>query len=180
MKIVGMIPARLGSKRLARKNLQDLNGHPLISYAIGALQKIQLVTEVYVSTEAKEIAETAHNYGAMAIMRPPALAEDHVRSQDVFQHFATEVEFDVLVVVQANSPNVKSSNIEKGINLLLDNNLWEVRSVNKQGLENGAFWILKRDTITWEGLSCYFGVVTDDAVDIHTEADLKAAKEMMN
>jgi CMP-N-acetylneuraminic acid synthetase len=174
-----MVPARLGSKRLVRKNLQDLNGHPLISYAIRALQSIPVIDEVYVSTEAEEIAETARDYGATPIMRPPALAEDHIRSQDVFQHFASEVEFDILVIAQANSPNVQASNIEKGINLMRKNDLWEVRSVNNEGLENGAFWILKRNTIAWEGLSCYFGIVIDDAVDIHTTDDLHAAKEMM-
>jgi CMP-2-keto-3-deoxyoctulosonic acid synthetase len=114
-----------------------------------------------------------------AIDRPVHLAEDNVRTQEVFKHFAGEVDFDILVSVQANSPQVRTENIDRGISLLLDKNLWEVRSVNDEGLENGAFWILRRKTVFWDGLSVYFGVVQDNAIDVHTEADLERVRREM-
>lgn len=178
-KIVALIPARGGSKRLERKNVRLIGGRPMISYAIEACKVSNMIDEVYVSTEDPEIRGVAIEYGAKVVDRPAELAEDKVRTQDVFKHFAEVREFDILVSVQANSPNVKTMNIDEAIDMLIKNDLWEVRSVDSKGLENGAFWVLKRKTIYWDGLSVYFGVVTDDAIDIHTAEDLKRAEEMM-
>ncbi len=180
IKIVALIPARMGSKRLKNKNIRLINGKPMISYAISACQRSSLIDKVFVSTESDIIAGVAREYGATVVDRPKELAEDNVRTQDVLEHFANLVkDFDILVVVQANSPNVRTENIDRGIQMLIDNNLWEVRSVDSDGLDNGAIWILKRDTIFWHGLSSHFGVVVDDAVDVHTLADLKKAEEML-
>jgi CMP-N-acetylneuraminic acid synthetase len=153
----------------------------MISYSIIACKKSKFIDEIYVSTEDDKIADIAASYGIKILKRPLELAEDKVPTQDVMKHFSNNIhDFDVLVLVQANSPNVKTENIEKGIKLLIDNNLWEVRSVNLKGLENGAFWIVKKETINWNGLSVYFGVVVDDAIDIHYEEDLKQAEKMLN
>jgi len=180
MKIVALIPARISSKRLKRKNIRLINGKPMISYAITACKRSGLIDKVYVSTESNIIANIAKEYGATAIKRPEELAEDNVRTQDVFEHFAGVVQdFDILVGVQANSPNVTTENIDNSIRKLLDNNLWEVRSVSPDGLENGAVWVLKRDAIFWHGLSVHFGVITVDAVDVHTTADLGKAEEIL-
>lgn len=180
MKIVALIPARLDSKRLKRKNIRLINGKPIISYAINTCRSSRLIDKVYVSTESDIVANIAKEYGATVINRPKELAEDNVRTQDVFEHFASVVkDFDILVGVQANSPNVRTENIDSGIRKLLENNLWEVRSVSSDGLENGAIWILKRDTIFWHGLSVYFGVIVVDAVDVHTTADLRKAEEIL-
>lgn len=177
-KIYVMIPARAGSKRLKNKNIQLLLGKPLMSYAINACKKSKYVDEIYVSTEDTKIAEIAEEYGAKVLERPKELAEDHVRSQDVMKHFADSLkEFDIMVLVQANSPQINPENIDKAVKLLEDNNLWEVRSVDSKGLENGAFWVTKRKTIYWDGLSVYFGIVLDDSVDIHTPEDLELAEK---
>ncbi len=180
MKAVGLIPARLSSKRLPDKNILLLDGKPMISYAVDACKKSKHVEEVYVSTESDEIAEVARGYGAKIVKRPGELAEDHVPTQDVFKHFANTIgDFDVLVSVQANSPQVTPEKIDEAIEKLVDYDLWEVRSVTSDGIENGAIWVLKKDTIFWRGLSVYFGVVTDDSIDIHTMDDLKRAEELI-
>jgi CMP-N-acetylneuraminic acid synthetase len=180
MMIVALIPARIGSKRLKKKNIRLINGKPMISYAINACKRSRLVDRVYVSTESRVIAKIAEEYGAAVIERPRGLAEDDVRTQDVFEHFATVIhDFDILVGIQANSPTIKTDNIDNGIRKLLDNNLWEVRSVNSNGIENGALWILRRDTIFWHGLSVYFGVITVDAIDVHDMADLRKVREIL-
>ena len=177
MNIVALIPARINSKRLKRKNIRLINDKPMISYAINACKGSRLIDKVYVSTESDIIANIAKEYGAMVINRPKELAGDNVRTQDVFEHFASVVkDFDILVAIQANSPNVKVENIDQCIKKLISNNLWEVRSISSDGLENGAIWILKRDAIFWHGLSVYFGVIVVDAVDVHTLADLKKAE----
>jgi CMP-N,N'-diacetyllegionaminic acid synthase len=178
--IVAMIPARGGSKRLKNKNILPLLGKPMISYAINACKQSKLIDAIYVSTESDKIAEIALKNGVKILKRPDELAQDNVSTQAVMQHFADCIkDFTVLCLVQANSPQVQTENIDKAIKLLIDNNLWEVRSINSTGLENGAFWIIKRETIYWKGLSVYFGVVKDDAMDIHTTEDFKNAEKLM-
>ena len=76
MKILGVIPARGGSKGVPRKNIKLLGGKPLIAYTIKEALKSKL-TRVIVSTEDKEIADIAKTYGAdIPFMRPAALALD--------------------------------------------------------------------------------------------------------
>lgn len=181
METVGLIIARLGSKRLPRKNILLLKGKPLISYAINACRKSKHISKVYVSTESDEIADIAREYGAKIATRPKELAEDGVRTQDVFEYFADTVgDFDTLVSVQANSPQITSEKIDEAVEKLMNCNLQEVRSVTSDGIEHGAIWALKRDAIFWHGLSVYFGIIIDDSIDIHTMADLKRVAELMN
>jgi CMP-N-acetylneuraminic acid synthetase len=178
--IYAMIPARAGSVRLKNKNIVPLLGKPLIVYAIEACKKSAFLDCVYVSTEDEAIADIARRHGAKIITRPVALAQDMVPTQEVMKHFADQIsDFDILALIQANSPQVRQENLDKAIRLIVDHSLWEVRSINELGLENGAFWICKRETVYWKGLSVYFGVVQDDAIDIHTEQDLKRVEEAM-
>jgi len=172
-----MIPARIGSKRLEKKNIRPFLGEPMVSYAIRACKDSKLIERVFVSTESEEIAAIARQYGAEVVIRPSCLAEDNIPTQDVMKHFADCFQdMDILALVQANSPNVKPETIDCAINKLIEHNLWEVRSVNRDGLENGAIWIARRKAIYWDGLSVYFGVVLDNSIDIHTLDDLKLAE----
>ena len=70
MKIIGMIPARLGSKRVPKKNLRLLNGRPLISYNIETAVKSGVLDEVYVNSEAEIFSNIAKEYGARFYKRP--------------------------------------------------------------------------------------------------------------
>jgi CMP-N,N'-diacetyllegionaminic acid synthase len=77
-KIIAIIPARGGSKGIPRKNIKLLSGQPLIAYVIKTAMNSRYIDDVVVSTDDEEIAEIARIYGAKIIMRPQALAEDHV------------------------------------------------------------------------------------------------------
>ena len=66
MKILGIIPARGGSKGIPMKNISNLGGVPLIAHTIRAAQKSRLITRLIVSTDDKKIAEVAKKYGAEA------------------------------------------------------------------------------------------------------------------
>ena len=74
--VVAFIPARGGSKRVPRKNLHVLAGHPLLAYSIAAAKDAGLFDAVYVSTDDAEIANVARYYGAQVIDRPPHFALD--------------------------------------------------------------------------------------------------------
>jgi len=83
---IAIIPARGGSKRLPRKNILNFMGHPIISYTINAAIESQYFSRVVVSTEDREIAEVAQEYGAKVMMRPLELAQDTSRVIDVCMH----------------------------------------------------------------------------------------------
>ena len=75
--IVGLIPARAGSKRVPDKNIRQLAGHPLIAYTIAAALECGIFTDVIVSTDSGQYADIARYYGAeVPFLRPPELAGD--------------------------------------------------------------------------------------------------------
>ena len=75
-KIICIIPARGGSKRLPRKNILPILGRPMLSYPIEVALKSELFDSVIVSTEDKEIAKKADSAGAEVFDRPIKLAGD--------------------------------------------------------------------------------------------------------
>ena len=64
MKIIGIIPARSGSKGLKDKNIRPLNGKPLLAYSIDAAKESGIFETIHVSTDSQEYAEIAKLYGA--------------------------------------------------------------------------------------------------------------------
>ena len=117
MKIVSVILARGGSKGIPRKNLIDLNGSPLISYAINASLNSD-VNETWVSSDDEEIMEVSRRYGARTLRRPTELAEDESTSESALSHFVNNVESDYTVFIQPTSPLLLAEDINKGIELL--------------------------------------------------------------
>lgn len=102
--ILGITPARGGSKRIPRKNIKFLAGKPLIVWTIEAARQSGRLDRYVVSTEDAEIAQAARVHGAEILARPEALAGDTVATLPVLQHALRETEADILVVLQATSP----------------------------------------------------------------------------
>ena len=74
MKIVAIIPARGGSKRLEKKNIYPIWGKPLLHWAVQACKNSKHQIIPWVSTEDEEVAEVARQCGANVVMRDPSLA----------------------------------------------------------------------------------------------------------
>lgn len=110
MKILALIPARGGSKRLPRKNLKMLGNAPLIAWTIRAAQQSQACVDIMVSTDDPEIAEVSRRYGAYVPgLRPDELATDTASSVDVTLHALATYEdnhgaVDGLLLLQPTSP----------------------------------------------------------------------------
>lgn len=133
---LGIIPARGGSKRLPRKNIRLLAGHPLIAYTIHAARKAKLLTDFLVSSEDEEILAQAKRYGAPTpFVRPAELAGDQVRNIDVIRHALFKMEesrgirYDILVLLQPTSPVRSCEHIDEAIRLLHASGLDTVASV---------------------------------------------------
>jgi len=121
-KVIVLIPARGGSKRLPRKNVMMLGNKPLIAWSIEAAKGSKYVDEVIVSTDNTEISEISNKYGAsVPFMRPAKLAADRSTTNDVILHAVDALKLkgnDILVVLQPTSPLRKSFDIDSSIELM--------------------------------------------------------------
>lgn len=102
--ILGVTPARGGSKGIPRKNIRPLCGKPLIAWTIEAARASRLLDRYVVSTEDDEIATVARQCGAEVLQRPPELATDETDTVPVLQHVLRQIPADTLVLLQATSP----------------------------------------------------------------------------
>ena len=133
-KILGLIPARGGSKGLPRKNIKDLAGKPLIAWTIEEALKSKFLNTVIVSTEDKEIANIALHYGAQVpFLRPTELAQDNSLRNDVINHALTELSgYDYLVLLQPTSPLRSNVHIDEAVKIFLDSDAESLVSVAVQ------------------------------------------------
>jgi CMP-N-acetylneuraminic acid synthetase len=119
MDVVGLIPARGGSKAIPRKNLAPLRGKPLIAWTLEAARASETLTSVAVSTDSDEIAEVAS--GAKILRRPAELAADDTPMRAVVDHALGALGVPtVLVVLQPTSPLRRAEHIDEAVRLLLD------------------------------------------------------------
>ena len=102
--ILGLIPARGGSKGVPGKNIKKICGKPLIEWTIGSAKKSKRLEEILVSTDSEEIADIARKCGAEILMRPEELATDTASTQDVMVHALKNCPADTVVLLQPTSP----------------------------------------------------------------------------
>lgn len=183
--IVALIPLRGGSKSIPGKNIKEMAGKPLCAWVLETACNALGSSNVFVSTESKEIAGVVENLklGVKIIERPFELASDIASTESVMLHFAEKVKFNILIILQATSPLTMSDDIRKALGLFkknkFDSMLTGVRSkrffwtpkgkaVNYDPMnrplrqqmggwimENGAFYITKREIL--EQYKCRLG-----------------------
>ena len=146
MKVLGVIPARGGSKSIPGKNLADVNGRPLLSFIIEAAQEAEELDRLVVSTDDEEIATVARKWGAdVPFLRPPELATDEVDLVPVVRHAMQEMDrlgfvADAIVSLQPTSPFLESDDIDLAIQKLEDTGADSVASVLPIDHEH-TFWV---------------------------------------
>ena len=103
--ILGVIPARGGSKGIPYKNLMPFAGHPLIYWSIKDAQESKLLPRFVVSTEDEKIAAYTRECGAEVMSRPPELAQDDSVIIDVLNDILErEPSVDAILLMQPTSP----------------------------------------------------------------------------
>ncbi len=134
-KILVVIPARGGSKRILRKNIRLLADKPLISYAINIAKSSRYVDDVVVSTEDLETLAIAEKFGASVIRRSPDLAGDQIPIDPVVFDATVQKEkqafdeYDIVITLQPTSPLLKSETLDKAIEKFENLNIDSVISV---------------------------------------------------
>ena len=117
-------PACLGSKRIPRKNIKLFCAKPMIAWSIEAALQSGCFDQVIVSTDDREIAEVARQYGAtVPFMRPAELSDDHTGTVPVIQHAIEWVNAQGQPVEQAcclyaTAPFVSAEDINRGLDIL--------------------------------------------------------------
>lgn len=124
MNVLGLIPARGGSKGLPGKNLAPLCGRPLIAYTCEAALASRRLTRVIVSTDDARIADVARAHGVAApFVRPADIASDEASMRDVARHAVEWMRgageaVDAVVILQPTSPLRGAPHIDAAIDLL--------------------------------------------------------------
>jgi CMP-N-acetylneuraminic acid synthetase len=149
MKIMALIPARGGSKRVPGKNIMPLDGKPLIRYTIEAACNSRLVNRVIVSTDSDAIATVASESGAeVPFLRPALLAQSNSTEMQFFLHaldwlLAHEGYLpDLIVLLYPTSPFRKSESIDAAIEKMLSHpEADSLRSVRMCGEHPYKMWV---------------------------------------
>ena len=123
MRIVGLIPARGGSKGIPRKNVTQLAGRSLIEWSISAATKAKSIDDVFVSTEDPEIASVSAASGATVIPRPNELSSDVSSTDGVIAHaidYLAEQAIPVthICLLQPTSPLRSDNHIDEAVAVL--------------------------------------------------------------
>jgi CMP-N-acetylneuraminic acid synthetase len=124
MRVLGLVPARGGSKGIARKNLRLLGGKPLLQYTAEAAGKAERLHRVLLSTDDAEIADAGRRCGLWApFLRPDALARDDTPMLAVVVHAldwlgAQGDEYDAVCLLQPTSPFRRPAHIDACVDLL--------------------------------------------------------------
>ncbi|MEA2051169.1 MAG: acylneuraminate cytidylyltransferase family protein [Campylobacterota bacterium] len=123
-RILAIIPARGGSKRLPRKNILNLNGKPILAYTIEASLQSKYITKTIVTSDDAEILDISKKYGSEVIKRPDHLASDTATSFDAIKHtiLSQNENYDYTILLQPTSPLRTTKHIDEAIKLLIEKN----------------------------------------------------------
>jgi len=133
--VLGLIPARKGSKGVPNKNKRVIQGKPLISFTIDAALLSTQLTHVAVTTDDPDIIKIAKQSGVIAIQRPASIAQDDSPVIETVRHSlstletALELKFDSVVLLQPTSPLRDFEDIDNAIGLFYKFNRNPVCSV---------------------------------------------------
>ena len=126
-KIIGIIPARGGSKGVPKKNIKLINDKPLLTWTIEQANNSKYLDKIFVSTDSKEIADIAKKSKLdVPFLRPENLALDSSPSYEAIIHVIETLEkkgeyYDYLALLEPTSPLRKKDDIDNAIISLISN-----------------------------------------------------------
>jgi CMP-N,N'-diacetyllegionaminic acid synthase len=149
MKILGIIPARGGSKSVPKKNIKLLAGKPLLQYTVDVAKQVKHISRLILSSDDDEIIKVAQHLNLeVPFIRPVNLAEDNTPTLAVIQHalkfFITKnVYFDAVCLLQVTSPFKTAKLIDEAINKFIASKADALISVQKVPDEFNPHWTFK-------------------------------------
>ena len=153
--ILGIIPARGGSKGLVGKNLYPVTGKPLLAWTLEQAKNSIMLDDILVSSDSDEILALAHNYSVSRVRRPPEISRDSSSTEEALIHGVAEYErqhgknIDEIVLLQATSPLRKDWDIDEAIKTFRDQSLDSLFSASK--LNDLTVW--NKDGDIWRSIN---------------------------
>ncbi len=151
LRVLGLVPARGGSKGVPRKNIKLLNGKPLLAYTAETALAARHLARVVLSTDDAEIAAVGRACGlAVPFMRPAELAQDHTPTLPVVQHALQWLEargehYEAVCLLQPTSPLRRAEDIDGCIELLAEQRADAVVTILPVPLEYNPHWVYFQD-----------------------------------
>ena len=146
-KIIAIILARSGSKRLKFKNIKIFNGKPLFVWSMISAYKSKYIDQIYLSTDSKKINELVNKNGFKSNqLRNKKLSLDQTSSSEVIFDILSKIQtkFDYFILLQPTSPLRSIRDIDFAIKKTIHNNYNSLISVNSiNNKVNGAIYIQK-------------------------------------
>jgi N-acylneuraminate cytidylyltransferase len=148
--IVGLIPARAGSKRVPDKNIRQLAGHPVMAYTIAAALQSEIFMDVVVSTDSKHYAEIARYYGAeVPFLRPSELAGDVSPDIEWLEYTLEKLkdngcQYDCFSILRPTSPFRLPDTIRRAWQAFLaEDGVDSLRAVERCQQHPGKMWVVR-------------------------------------
>jgi CMP-N-acetylneuraminic acid synthetase len=151
MRVLGLVPARGGSKGVPRKNIKLLCGKPLLAYTAESALGSKRLSRVILSTDDEEIAAVGRACGLeVPFLRPAELAQDSTPTLPVAQHALRMLEeagdhFDALCLLQPTNPLRRSEDIDACIELLETSDADAVATILPVPAEYNPHWVYFQD-----------------------------------
>lgn len=165
--VLGLIPARGGSKRIPLKNLQYFHGKSLLEIAIQTAKQSKYLDLLIVSTDHPKIAIQALSLGIQVLIRPASLSTDSATSESVALHALEHFPHDLLCLLQPTSPFRTAADIDACIKLA------PAASYNEAtGLKNGAIYVVPSSHCDFTTPHFHYLMPASRSLDIDYEQDL--------
>jgi CMP-N-acetylneuraminic acid synthetase len=135
MKIYAMIPCRLGSKRIPKKNLRLLGNKTLSQWVAVTAKETGLFDEIYINSESDIFEKVASQVGVKFYKRPDEFATDTATNDEFALDFMNAFDFDVLIQINPTSPFLSKEDIISFVNEFKTNNLQTLHTVKNEKIE---------------------------------------------
>jgi CMP-N-acetylneuraminic acid synthetase len=151
MRVLGLVPARGGSKGVPRKNIRLLGGHPLLQYTARTAQRVPGIGRLVLSTDDPEIAAVGRACGLeVPFLRPSELAADDTPMVDVVLHAVRWLDaagdrFDAVCLLQPTTPYRRAEDVAACIELLRASGADCVVSVRPVPAEYHPYWVYQAE-----------------------------------
>jgi CMP-N,N'-diacetyllegionaminic acid synthase len=152
MKILGLIPARGGSKGIPKKNIKILGNKPLLQYTQEAAKRSSLLSRVILSSDDQEIISIAKNLDLeVPFIRPENLAQDKTSSLEVIIHALNyfrdkNIYFDAVCLLQPTTPFRQKNLIDQAIKKFIQGNYDSLITVKKVPAEFNPHWVFEEES----------------------------------
>ncbi|MBR1391650.1 MAG: acylneuraminate cytidylyltransferase family protein [Lachnospiraceae bacterium] len=139
-RMIAMIPARMGSRRIPQKNIRYMLDKPLIQYPIDLAFECGGFESIWINTESRELGKFCENLGVQFHKRPIELSGDTATNREFVYEFLTRHECDYVVMLNPTSPTLRLSTLNQFINFVRENEydtVMSVASVKAEGMCKG-------------------------------------------